>query len=77
MTTATSTNTIADLLRDHRKTSGLTQESLATNAGISISSVARIETGAIPKLEVLYKLAAALGVDVRDLIPGSPDVNLP
>lgn len=77
MTTATSAKTIADLLREHRMNKGFTQEALARSAGISISSVARTETGAIPKLEVLYKLAAALHVDVRDLIPGSPDVNLP
>lgn len=47
----------------------LTQEKLAWEAGLSSKGyLSRIESGErLPSLEVLYRLAKRLGVEVRDL----------
>jgi len=57
-------------LRIWREYRGLTQESLAGEADIGKSYISQIESGAKPgSVAVLKKLAAALNVDVDDLIP--------
>jgi DNA-binding XRE family transcriptional regulator len=53
--------------REHR---GLTQEALATAAGVGKSYVSQIESGRkTGTLDTLRRLAAALGVDLDDLTP--------
>jgi transcriptional regulator with XRE-family HTH domain len=43
---------------------------LAARSGLAMSTVSRIETGdRTPSYGALEKLAAAFGVEVRDLIP--------
>jgi DNA-binding XRE family transcriptional regulator len=52
--------------REHR---GLTQARLADAAGVSVSTVSYIESGARrPSISVIQSLAAALNVDIDDLI---------
>jgi len=53
--------------REHR---GLTQAQLAARAGVTQGAVAQIESGARQgSVELLRKLAAALNVDLDDLVP--------
>ncbi len=53
--------------REHR---GLTQEALATAAGVGKSYVSQIEAGRKPgSVAVLKRMAAALRVDLDDLSP--------
>lgn len=48
----------------------MTQRALAAAAGVSNATVWSIETGRfVPKDLTLYKIAAALGVDVEELLP--------
>lgn len=56
-------------VRQFRSKAGLTQEALAHEAGISLTSVARIETGGHGvRLETILGLAAALGISAGTLI---------
>ncbi len=49
---------------------GLSQEQLAERSGLSISAIAFVEQGRRkPQLPTLEKIADALGVRVKDLIP--------
>lgn len=52
--------------KDSRVRAGLTQAQLAVMAGVSVATVSNFETGLRknPRLEVLQKIANALGVDV-------------
>jgi transcriptional regulator with XRE-family HTH domain len=53
-----------------RKAKGITQEQLAEKLGTSTPWIGYIETGqALPNLKMLQKLARALQVKVKDLIP--------
>jgi transcriptional regulator with XRE-family HTH domain len=53
-----------------RKAKGLTQEQVADKIGTSTPWIGSIETGrALPNLQMLQKLARALQVKVKDLIP--------
>jgi transcriptional regulator with XRE-family HTH domain len=53
-----------------RKAKGLTQEQLAEKIGTSTPWIGHIETGReLPNLKLLQKIARALGVKVKDLIP--------
>lgn len=53
-----------------RKEKGLTQEKLAEKVGISTTWVGYIETGyRRPNLKMIYKVARALGVNVKDIFP--------
>jgi transcriptional regulator with XRE-family HTH domain len=54
-------------LRKYRLDRGLSQEQLAAMAGLSPRTVQRIERGAVPSLETLKCLAAALDVGLDDL----------
>ena len=61
---------IGKRIRDARKAAGLTQEELAERMGTSSVAVAQWETGRRnPKMGTVSKLAAALGVDVAELVP--------
>jgi XRE family transcriptional regulator, regulator of sulfur utilization len=47
----------------------LTQRQLAAAAGVSVATITRIEGGGyVPHGPTLQKIAAALGVSIRDLI---------
>ena len=57
-------------LQKIRQSKGVTQEELAEKIGTSQTWIAYIETGRNkPNLEMLEKIAKALGVKVKDLIP--------
>lgn len=53
-----------------RKERGLTQERLAEKIGISTTWLGYLETGyRRPNLKMLYKIARALDVKVKDIFP--------
>ena len=55
-------------LKKLRQEKGITQEDLAYNSGISLSQIARIETGKInPTLCTLIEIAKNLKVNKQDL----------
>jgi transcriptional regulator with XRE-family HTH domain len=57
-------------IRKIRKAKGLTQEQLAEKIGTSTPWIGHIETGReVPNLPMLQKIAHALGVKVKELIP--------
>lgn len=54
--------------RERRESLGLSQAQLAQRAGLTSVSVSRIETGHLPRLATLAKLAVALGCDLSALL---------
>jgi len=62
---------LSDNVRHYRREAGLSQVELADKAGIGATSVARIEGGHMenPRVQTVVKLARALGVAPRDLMP--------
>jgi transcriptional regulator with XRE-family HTH domain len=70
---------LAERVRKLRIDAGLTQAELAGGAGVTVETVARLErvlrgrpsANANPSLETLIRLAAALGVEVTDLLAPS------
>lgn len=61
---------LARHLQKTRKKKGLTQEQLAEEIRKSVTWVGYIESGyRIPNLKLLYKIARALNVKVKDLFP--------
>ncbi len=55
----------------YRNKKGLTQEDLANRVGISYSYLTQIEAPNVVKkmsLEVLYDIADALNIDIKDLL---------
>ncbi len=68
---------VGDVLRKHRDSSGLTQQQVATRAGIDWKYYQSLENGkgnssagsvANPTLQVLRKLASAYELSVPDLV---------
>ncbi len=59
---------IGERLKTARKAAGLTQSKLGQKAGSNHVQVSRIEAGQIPTLDMLARLADALGVDSCDLL---------
>ena len=56
---------IANIVREARRRSGLTQAELAERAGVPKSTVGRIESGArVPSTEMVERLVAAAGWNV-------------
>jgi XRE family transcriptional regulator, regulator of sulfur utilization len=65
---------VGDNVRELRTLSALTQEELADRAGITATALSRIERNeAEPRPSTLRKLAAALGVEPRELIKTGND----
>ena len=61
------------LVAAHRRRKGMTQESLASAAEMSIDMISRIESGGTgARFPSIEKLAAALGVDAAELF--TPDL---
>ncbi|MEI6236445.1 MAG: helix-turn-helix transcriptional regulator [Planctomycetota bacterium] len=65
----------AQRLRALRTTRGLTQEALARRAAVTVPYIGKLErAGASPGIDLLDRLAAALGVSPTELLPArSPD----
>lgn len=58
-------------LRQTRRVKDVTQEELAEVLGVSVSWVGKVERGTeMPNLTYLFKVAQALQVSPRDLLPG-------
>lgn len=58
------------LIRDTRKTKGITQGRLAATVGLSRTSITNIERGRQKLLlHTLSNIAEALGVEIHDLLP--------
>jgi len=59
-----------DSLRRLRLAAGMTQQELATAAGLAVSAVAQLEVGRIgdPKFSTVRALAKALGCTPNDLV---------
>lgn len=61
---------VGDLIRQKREQAGLNQTTLAKRISISRVSIVNIEHGRQrPPLHVLWRIAEALKVQLRDLIP--------
>jgi transcriptional regulator with XRE-family HTH domain len=61
---------LAKHIQKIRKEQGYTQEKLADKLGISLTHYGYLEIGyKIPNMHMLQKIADALGVKVKDLIP--------
>jgi transcriptional regulator with XRE-family HTH domain len=57
-------------LREVRVARGMTQAQLAENAGVTLSYITRLENGlSAPGIDLVAKLAAALGTTPGDLLP--------
>ncbi len=63
---------VADMLRDARREAGLSQEALAQRAGVSRTTVARMETLAKGDMSVsaLLRLLETAGYDLRPVKQG-------
>ena len=64
------TSGLGDNLKRFRKAKGLSQEKLAQKAGVTYSTLSKIEAGynTNPKVLSLIRLAKALDVTVTDLL---------
>lgn len=67
----------AERLRELRASRNMTQKELAGHAKITISYVSRLESGgAAPGLDLLERIATALGVSIPDLLPIKTDPEM-
>ncbi|MCZ7645675.1 MAG: helix-turn-helix domain-containing protein [Planctomycetota bacterium] len=63
----------AQRLREHRRRAGLKQRELANKAHLSVSYVTRLERAlTAPGIDLVEKLAGALGIAVTDLLASEP-----
>lgn len=59
-------------LRDVRTSRGMTQAQLAEQAEVTLSYITRLENGSsAPGIDLVSRLAAALGTTVGDLLPAT------
>lgn len=66
------------LIRKHRIAAGVSLRTCGLMVGVHYNQLQRIEQGkANPSLETLYKIAAGLDVDLRDLLPASNQPTRP
>lgn len=74
---------LGQALQKARRTAGLTQQELCNKAGLSYSTLAKIERGAIkaPSVFTIHNVATTLGVTLNDLMaeitPGSASPSTP
>ena len=62
---------LAGRMRAAREAAGMTQVAAAERSGVHRISIMKFETErTVPTLDVLYRLAAAYGVNVCELLPG-------
>ena len=59
-------------IQDWRRYRGLTQEQLAERAGLSLSSVQRVESGVEIRFSALLLVAEALSVPIGPLLSSAP-----
>lgn len=65
---------IAANLRTIRLSKNMSQETVAYNAGVSLSQIHRLENGKInPSIMTLYRIASALDVSIHLLLAENPD----
>jgi XRE family transcriptional regulator, regulator of sulfur utilization len=58
-------------MRARRYSRGMTQMKLAEKVGCSLQAIGNIERGqANPTLLMVYKIAMALDMSIKDLVPG-------
>ena len=65
-------------LKDLRQRVGMTQQTLAQTAGLSVSTISRLEQGGQPTSATVVALARALNVPAESLAPsaeGEPTVG--
>jgi transcriptional regulator with XRE-family HTH domain len=63
----------ATRLKDQRLALGLTQAEVARRADVTVNYVGRLEAaGAAPGIDLLDRLAKALGTTVAELLPSNP-----
>ena len=61
---------LARKIQKVRMSKGLTQEQLAERVRVSTTFVGYVETGyRVPNLKMIYKIARALNVKVKDIFP--------
>ena len=71
-------NAVGLALRDLRKRKGLTQESLALEAGAERTYVSLIERGKYsPSVRMLYRLCAVMGVSPSELLSHADGLLVP
>ncbi|PIR62922.1 MAG: hypothetical protein COU65_00785 [Candidatus Pacebacteria bacterium CG10_big_fil_rev_8_21_14_0_10_42_12] len=65
-----SKNTIGSNIKSRRKNQNLSQEQLASNAGIKYSNLVKIENSLInkPSVHTIYRIAKSLDTTVENLI---------
>lgn len=70
---------ISDRLKEARIRAGMTQEELAKKIGVTKGAIANYENGvSVPKIEFLYPLMEALGIDANFVYGvSSPDSSIP
>lgn len=60
---------VGQRVRHRREELGLSRETVAAQAGISSSTVARLELqGAVPKLAILRRIAVVIDLPLADLV---------
>ena len=63
----------AERLRELRSSRGMTQAQLAREANVSVAYVGRLESsGAAPGIDLVDRIALALGVTLAELLPTGP-----
>lgn len=55
-------------IKNERLARGITQERLAEDASVPKGNLSKVERGANSTLNTLWRLAKALGLDVKDLL---------
>lgn len=69
---------IGTAVKTLRKQAGISQDTLADLAGTTKPSISRIETGEqVPSMDMLERIAAALGVRIYQIMAAAEGVTLP
>ena len=66
----------AEKLRETRRSRGMTQLDLARQAQVTVSYIGRLESaGAAPGIDLVDRLAKALGTSLNEILPTTPASN--